>query len=682
MGGIVGILNSDGSRIDPALLEGMLLAIAHRGPDDSGIYQDSHAGLGHVRRVLGHPSPARQPLPNADRSLWITFDGEIYNDRELRKDLKTRGHAFATPSAAEVVLCAYEEYGEDCVRRFNGQWSLAIWDSRQRRLFASRDRFGALPFYYAPLGREFAFASEIKALLQHPGMAREIDVIALDQIFTLQAALPPRTIFRHIFELPPGYSLHWSDGVMQVFRHWQFDFAPDEAQHDAGAEEQLGDLLTDATRLRVQFGGGAASCLTGRLDSLLTEALVSQCSETPPAPLSIPFNDFQAAGASVAQWAGTGSTDPYTLHCSSADLGNVFPEVVRHAETLVLTTEPAALYLLSEFSRDLGFRVLMSGAGADELFGGCDIFKEAKTRRFWSQQPESPLRLRLLEQYFSEQPGPGTKSTAHGQAFFHARPLDLAYALFSHLPRWEQTARLKTFYSDDARKEIGDYDAREEMRLRLPARYKHWDPLCQAQFLEIAHHLPGSILSSQYDRMLTAHGVAGRFPFLDHRVAAFASRLPARSKLRGLSEQEILRRIASRFLPASEMRPRRRPERPSAPPCFFGTPELPVVCEYAEELLSRERIAAAGLFDPTAVERLVRRAQRGEATTAKDSLALTGILSAQLLVDQFVGARLRNDLGARPATISAAPPRPEQSAASLIASALDRETTAVPGGKP
>jgi asparagine synthase (glutamine-hydrolysing) len=204
--------------------------------------------------------------------------------------------------------------------------------------------------------------------------------------------------------------------------------------------------------------------------------------------------------------------------------------------------------------------------------------------------------------------------------------------------------RLRTYFAEDVRAEIGDYDAREELRLRLPAGFKHFDSLSQAQFLEITSHLSGSVLP-QHDRMSMAHGASARSPFLDHRVAAFAARLPARCKLRGLSEQETLKRIASRFVAAADMRPQRASERTSdrasAAAGFFGTLDAPHSHDFADELLSRERIADAGIFDPVAVERLVRKARRGEAIAAKDDMALVAILSTQLIVDRFIRASRR-----------------------------------------
>jgi asparagine synthase (glutamine-hydrolysing) len=646
MGGIAGILNSDGSRIDPARLQAMLASIAHRGRGHRAGFLDAHAALTEICPVLLAREPLRPLLASPDRALWIAFDGEIHNTRELRRDLMARGHAFESTAPAEIALHAFQEFGEDCVRHFNGQWALAIWDSRQRRLFASRDRLGIRPFYYTTIGREFLFASEIKALCRHPGLTRAIDAIALDQIFTLQAALPPRTIIQNVFELPPGMSLYWSDGALSIFRHWQIDFAPDDSQDDAAARERLCDLLADAARLRLWTRSPVATFAGGGLDSLLTTALVGRASDAAPAPLAVTFDESDSDDFLPAGRAAKPGESQYTLHCSPADVGNVFPEVVQHAETPFLTTEPAAIFLLSQFARGLGHDVLFAGAGADELFGGCDIYREAALRRFWSRQPGSPSRLRLLELFFcGDQTGPGTRTPAYWHAFFHVRPEDRAHPLFSHLPRWEQTARLKTFFSDSLRAEIGDYDAREEKRLRLPAGYRHWEPLCQAQYLEVAHTLRAR-LSSQYDRMLAAHGVAGRFPFLDHRVIDFATRLPRQWKLRGFTGQEILRRIAPQLIPAPRARTPRKFSKTPVAESFFGTPESPLACDYVDELLSRERITDSGLFDPTAAERLVHKARKGQATSFKDQLALAGLLSTQLVVDQLVRATPRANVPA------------------------------------
>jgi asparagine synthase (glutamine-hydrolysing) len=409
VGGIAGILNSDGMGVEPALLEGMLRAIAHRGTNGAGVCYDGSAALGEVRSAACPPIARTAPLP-ADRGLSIAFDGAIYNDCDLRDDLRRRGHQFTTGSDAELALRAFEEFGEDCVRHFNGAWALAIWDGRNRRLFASRDPLGIRPFYYTTIGRAFLFASEIKALCQHPQLARDIDVIALDQIFTLHAALPPRTILRGVYELPPGFSLFWSDGALQVFRHAQLDFRPDEAQDDALVQERLNELLTDAVRVRLRDSRHVATQASGSFDDLLTAALVARCSESVPAPLELDFDDRAAVQRPLARSAALPGEGPSLLRCSPTDIGHIFSDVVRHAETPFLETSPAVMFLWARFACEQGYRAVVSGAGADELFGGCDIYKEARLRRFWSRQPDSTGRRQLLERFFSESAAPGART--------------------------------------------------------------------------------------------------------------------------------------------------------------------------------------------------------------------------------------------------------------------------------
>src|SRR5947208_10321825 len=203
MCGIAGLCAAKGSGIQPDRLASMIAMLDHRGPDDRGMHVEPGAGLAHARLSVIDVSGGAQPMSNEDQSLWITFNGEIFNYVELREELVRRGHQFATRSDTEVILHAYEEYGEACVRHFNGQWAFAIWDTRARTLFLSRDRMGVRPVFYRASREQFAFASEIKSILALPGVPREIDPIALDQIFTFWVSLPPRTIFKEICELPP-----------------------------------------------------------------------------------------------------------------------------------------------------------------------------------------------------------------------------------------------------------------------------------------------------------------------------------------------------------------------------------------------------------------------------------------------------------------------------------------------
>jgi asparagine synthase (glutamine-hydrolysing) len=638
MCGIAGIVNREGSGIDLPLLNDMLLSIQHRGPDGSGIYRDSHAGLGHVRLSIIDIGGGHQPMANEDETLWITSNCEIYNYVELMAELKRRGHRFQTRSDTEVILHAFEEFGEDCVRHFNGQWSFAIWDNRRKMLFASRDRLGVRPFFYTQPGGDFLFASEIKALLLHPGVRRSIDLVGLDQIFTTWTTLPPRTIFQDVRELPPGHSLTWEAGETRVTQHWRPEYAPETyPRTQRQYEEQLLDLLIDATRLRLRSDVPVGAYLSGGLDSSLTTALIRRFTDSQLTTFSVAFDDPQFDESRFQQQVARHlGTTHETIRCSPADIGAIFPEVIRHTEKPILRTAPAPLFLLSRLVREQGYKVVITGEGADEMLGGYDIFKEAKLRRFWARQPGSQIRPQLLKRLYPYMQNLQSQSPSYLQAFFRVRPEDVANPFFSHLPRWDLTAKLKMFYSDAVRSELSGSDVYRDVRSSLPKDFTLWDPFCQSQYLETALLLPGYILSSQGDRMSMGHSVEGRFPFLDFRVAEFAARLPPRLKMRGTSEKDVLKRVAREFLPETITQRPKQPYRAPDATSFFGTPEAPLQFDYVEETLSRRNIAAAGIFNADAVELLVNKARQGKATGVKDNMALVGILSTQLVLDQFI----------------------------------------------
>ncbi len=266
------------------------------------------------------------------------------------------------------------------------------------------------------------------------------------------------------------------------------------------------------------------------------------------------------------------------------------------------------------------------------MFGGYDIFKEAKIRRFWAAHPESKMRPLLLKRLYPYLQNLQGQSDAYLRAFFRVRPEEAADEFFSHLPRWGLTSRLKLFFSEDVKSAIGSYDAYSELRGLLPPGYSGWDSFCQAQFLEAQHLLPGYILSSQGDRVAMAHSVEGRFPFLDHRVVEFAAKIPSRLKMRVLNEKYLLKRCADGLVPLSVRKRHKQPYRAPEGRSFFTGAELP----YVDLLLSPKRIQQDGLFNPDAVAKLVEKFRQRRAIGIKDNMALVGILSTQLVVEQFI----------------------------------------------
>jgi len=637
MCGIAGIFNFDGMAVTPESLLGMIRMLAHRGPDDTGFHAEDGVGLSHARLSIIDLAGGKQPMCNEDSSLWITFNGEIFNYVELREELVRKGHRFATRSDTEVILHLYEEKGEDCVQYLNGQWAFAIWDNRRRRLFLSRDRLGVRPLFYTQTNKSFIFSSEIKAIFAHPGISREIDVNGLDEVFTYWCTIPPTTIFRNIHELPPGHSMTVDASAIATRPYWHIQFEKISGVVNSSQEQsyadQLLDLLADATRIRLRSDVPVAAYLSGGLDSTVTTALVKKFTNTKLRTFSISFDNAEFDESSFQDEAVRFlDTEHQDFRCAKNQIAEVFPDVIWHTEKPVLRTAPAPLYLLSRLVRNSGFKVVVTGEGADEMLGGYDIFKEAKIRRFWESQPDSKMRPLLLRRLYPYLQNVQNQPDAYRKAFFHINVDRTLQPFFSHIPRWHLTAKLKTFFSDAVRAEIAGDDVYSKVRMRLPHSYSSWDTFCQAQYLETKYLLPGYILSSQGDRMAMAHSVEGRFPFLDHRVVEFASRLPVSLKMKVLNEKYLLKRCADGLIPPSIAKRHKQPYRaPEA--CTFLQP---AAREYMEDLLSPEQIRRDGIFDAPAVAKLQDKVRNGAAIGVKDNMGLVGIVSTQLLVNQFI----------------------------------------------
>jgi asparagine synthase (glutamine-hydrolysing) len=630
---IAGICNSQNGKVDTQVLERMIGIVRHRGPDGWGLHSDDGIGLATARLGIIDLSGGHQPMHNEDRSLWISFNGEIFNYLELRKELLSRGHVFATHSDTETILHLYEENGEDCVRDLNGQWALAIWDANEHKLFLSRDRLGVRPLFYTKAGDNLIFSSEIKSIFVHPDIPRELDLEALDQIFTFWSTLPPRTIFKGICELPPGHSLTFKGGRIEVRAYWQLDFSTDYSCSENDRVDQLVELLTDATRIRLRSDVPVGAYLSGGLDSTIVTALINKFAGRRLRTFSIGFaasdldeSPFQKQAIDFLDTAHE------QVNCEYQDVAEVFGDVIWYTEKPILRAAPAPMYQLSKLVHDNGYKVVLTGEGADEIFGGYDIFKEAKIRRFWAAQPHSIARARLLRRLYPYQGNLQKQPDAYLQRFFQASPQDLSNAVFSHLPRWELTSRLKVFFSDAVRSELRGYDAVTELCNQLPPDYFRWHTFCQAQYLETMYLLPGYILSSQGDRVALAHAVEARHPFLDYRLVEFAGKISPHLKMKVLNEKYILKRAFGHLLPASILQRPKQPYRAPDGRSFFAG----FGAKYLQTLLAPERIEADGIFDSYAVSKLVDKFRAGHAIGVKDDMAIVGILSTQLVIDQFI----------------------------------------------
>jgi len=633
MCGIAGIVNTESSKSDPARLRRMIATLSHRGPDATEVQCMGGAGFAHARLSIIDLAGGAQPMSIEGGTLWITFNGEIFNYVELREELIKKGHKFATRSDTEVILHLYQEEGEDCVQRLNGQWAFAIWDSVNKKLFVSRDRVGVRPLFYTTTGGEFLFASEIKAIFAGADISRELDLQALDQIFTFWVTLPPRTAFKQVSQLPPGHSLVLQNGRTRVYPYWKLNYSadhqPSEHEEQRLTEDLLNTLL-DATRIRLRSDVPVGAYLSGGLDSTVITALTHKLVGDRLRTFSV---SFEAKEFDESEYQREASAFLHTQHsevtCGYNDIANIFPDVVWHCEQPILRTAPAPMMLLAKLVRRSGFKVVLTGEGADEMLGGYDIFKETKIRQFWAKYPKSTRRPLLLKRLYPYMDGIQRQSTAYLKAFFHVSADESDGLFFSHVPRWDLTAKLKAFFSDSVRAETDDGAAVPSLQGQLPPEYLSWGKFTRAEYLEAQYLLPGYILSSQGDRMAMAHSVEGRYPFLDYRVVELAAKLPARLKMRVLNQKYILKQACNRLVPPSIVKRYKQPYRAPDGKSLLGSERL-------MDMLSPSQIDRYDIFDSQRVSALMTKFRSDRPTSVKDNMALVGILSTQLLLEQFV----------------------------------------------
>lgn len=627
----------------------MARALRHRGPDGEGYLQRPVLGLAHTRLSIIDLAGGRQPIFNEDGSVAVVFNGEIFNYLELRAMLQGQGHRFSTQSDTEVIVHLYEQFGQDFVAHLNGQFAIALWDERQHKLILVRDRVGITPLFYR-LGHahgmpQLAFASEIKAINAIWPEAPRPDLQALDQIMSCWSPVGARTLFEDVWSLEPGTMLVAERGPdfalqYQVLRYWDWSFPQAGDGYHTGSDEalfeQLRGLLLDATQIRLRADVPVGAYLSGGLDSSILASVIRHETSNPLRTFSIGFDsaahDETRHQDRMVDFLGTQHS---RITCSSDAVGRQFMSTIWHAETALLRTAPAPMKALSGLVREQGYKVVLTGEGADEVFGGYDLFKETKVRRFWARAPQSrarPLLLQRLYPYLDQNP-------ARAQNYlerFYGEGLNAPDApLFSHQPRLASTSKTRMFLTQ-ARP---DGEAAQAMAALLPAHASRWSGLARAQYLESRLLMGNYLLCSQGDRMLMANSVEGRFPFLDHRVIDFASRLPERLKIRALNEKWALKQAMKRYLPQDttvrSKQPYRAPDAAAFMDARTGQPQA-----WVADLLSSSNLKDTGYFNPTMGEMLLKKAVRGPAALgSRDNQALVAMVSMQAWHHLFIHSK-------------------------------------------
>ena len=628
-------------------LRTMAGALRHRGPDEFGLYRDAGAGLVHARLSIIDLATGQQPLCNEDGTLWIVFNGEIFNYVELREELSALGHRFRTRSDTEVIVHAYEAWGDGAFERFNGQFALALWSAERRTLVLARDRLGVRPLYLCEHAGRLWFASEVKAIFAAaPGIPRALDPVGLAETFTFWTVVPPQSVFRGVTELEPGHVRTLSPEGTRDRAFWTPSYPVGARGAFTGsldeATERVRGALEQSVRLRMTRSDvPVGSYLSGGLDSSIVAALGRRVSGARFHTFSIRFEDAEYdETAYQRELTRLIETDHHEVVVRRADIAASFPDVVTHAERPLLRTAPAPLFILSRLVRETGIKVVLTGEGADEMFAGYDLFREGKVRRFWGRQPGSKLRPRLLHTLYPYLARSPVAQQAMAEVFFGRGRERWRSPGFAHEIRWQAAAALQRLFHPDVRNAAAPVDVVERLLGSLPVDFPRWSFLAQDQLLEVRTLLSGYLLSSQGDRMLMAHSVEGRFPFLDVDVVALADSLPASYKLRLLDEKHVLKRAAAGLVPASIVRRKKQPYR--APDALsFAGPGAP---EWVGEALSPGALKEAAVFHPAAVDQLWRKCRtRGGAGqfSIADNMALVGVLSTQLLFSSLVRGSLR-----------------------------------------
>jgi asparagine synthase (glutamine-hydrolysing) len=545
MCGITGQLYFDMQhRVRESSLRTMADTMVSRGPDDEGFYVDHNIGFGFRRLSVIDLHTGHQPLCNEDRSVWIVFNGEIFNYQELRKELISRGHVFRTNTDTETIVHAYEEYGRDCVTHLRGMFAFAIWDQKNKTLFCARDRFGIKPFFYHLSSERFVFGSEIKAVLAAGRVPDDLDYRALDSYFAYQYVSDDLSIYQSIKKLPPSHTLeiNLSTGKPRktFTRYWDIHFDPDESKSEAQWCEELDTMLTEAVRMRMISDVPLGAFLSGGIDSSSVVALMARHSNYPIKTFSIGFKDARFNeldyARAVAKRYGTEHYEQI-IEPESVDL---LPRLINVYDEPFADSSAIPTYYVSKFARE-HVTVALSGDGGDELFAGYDTYSKLLSIRKYNILPNSVNRI-LWGAAHRCIP---SRIKGHGLAYHLAQDREL---VASYLTVWSRLERSR-LYKRELADHIGDHNA-ERYKESLLRQSSSGDYLSRLQELDMRTFLVDDVLT-KVDRVSMANSLEVRVPMLDHRLAELSFRIPSHLKYKDGEKKYILRKTMETSLPAS-----------------------------------------------------------------------------------------------------------------------------------
>jgi asparagine synthase (glutamine-hydrolysing) len=596
MCGIAGIfLREPAATVEVRQIRSMCDQITHRGPDDEGVFASGSVGLGMRRLSIIDLAGGHQPMHTDDGRLTLVFNGEIYNYRELRGNLESKGCRFKTSSDTEVILHAYAEYGVDCLHLLNGMFTVAIWDASRQELFVARDRLGIKPLYLFDDGASVRFASEIKALLVDRSVPRTLDEEALDYFLRYGYVTAPATLFRHVRQLPPAHYLLSGRGSTVIRRYWDVEYGEEpEVSEDEWADRVL-ETLREAVKRQLVSDVPLGAFLSGGLDSGSIVALMSEITRDQVSTYSIGFTGRDAFhnelddARFVAEKFGTRHHEILVR----PDATTLIPQLVHHLDQPLADSSFVVTYLVAQLARET-VKVILSGVGGDELFGGYRRYLGPRLEEAYDLVPRAVRRtIASASSLMLVDRGSTIGNYARlGRSFLTGDGLD-PYSRYERSVELLPTERVRTLCP--ATIGNGHSSLFAERRAWFEAQHQR-DPVMQMMYLDLHTSLPESLLMLT-DKMTMATSLEARVPFLDHELVELAARIPSRLKVRGTRLRYVQKRAMRRHLPKHVMTKRKR---------GFGCPvgdwfrhELRPLLR---DVLASDRLSAQGLFDARAVE--------------------------------------------------------------------------------
>jgi asparagine synthase (glutamine-hydrolysing) len=686
MCGITGWISKN--KIEFERIREMVNTLDHRGPDETGFYLHNNVGLGQARLSIMDPQNGKQPATNEDDSIVVIFNGEIFNHCVLRKDLLEKGHKLKNNSDTAILPHMYEEYGLSMFAKLNGQFAIAIYNKRYETLILARDRLGEKPLYYYHGQGNLCFGSEVKAILKSRLVTPSLSPIALNQVFTFWTTLNNRSVFEDIFQLPPGSYLVFNNNEINIKAYWNLTYSQSQQQlrlqsrpkqqpqsllqtdlQQQQQSEQLqlqsqqqpqlqsqADLrqqllppqhnnpksyniddytdeldkkLKGAVEARMMSDVPIAFYLSGGLDSSLITSIGAEISNKRLNTFSIAFDDVNFDESEYQNCMSEHlGTNHQMVKFSAKEIPQSIKEVITHTEVPLLRSGAFPMYALAKLVRGNDTKVVLSGEGSDELFGGYDLFREVKIRAFCDKNPESNYRASLYKRVNNFVKGLDAQPTNSLSLYYNTPSAQDCFS--SHASRWRLGKYSAQFFSPEYRNQMLHYDGMKEVEESLPHDFMNWTKIQQAQYLEIAIFFSNYLLSSQGDRVSMAGSVECRYPFLDYDIVEFASALPDNIKIRALNEKYIIKKLAKKYLPDKITNRTKFPYR--AP---MNITQL-MKDEYIHHIMSADVIKQYGIFNPISTEKFLSAALHKERVSERDSMLFMGMLTTQILCDEFI----------------------------------------------